>query len=209
MPRTVQYWFTLVSPWAYLGHGQFMDIVARHGLTVDWRPVNLANVFPETGGLPLPRRAPARQRYRIMELQRWRDRRGVPLRLHPKHWPFPVELADRTVIAIVRAGRDPSPFVLAAMRGVWFEERDLGDEATLAGLLGEAGFDGKAMLEAARAHEIGLAYEENARIAVAGDIFGSPTYVLDGEIFWGQDRLDLLDEALTKGRGPFRADAKA
>ena len=77
MPRTLDYYFSLLSPWAYIGHASLMDIVGRHGLTVNYKPVALVQVFADTGGLPLPKRHPARQRYRMFELQRWREKRGL------------------------------------------------------------------------------------------------------------------------------------
>ena len=85
MPRTIDYYFSLHSPWTYLGHATFLDIAARHGCRIVYRPVPLRAVFDETGGLPLPKRHPVRQRYRLMDLQRWRERRGVKLVLQPKH----------------------------------------------------------------------------------------------------------------------------
>src|SRR3954451_8458696 len=95
MSRTTDYYFSLASPWAYIGHKPFMDIARQHGLSVNHKPVFLGRVFAETGGLPLNQRHPARQRYRLMDLQRWRDKRGLDFNLHPKHWPFDATLADR------------------------------------------------------------------------------------------------------------------
>ncbi|HEX2135940.1 MAG TPA: DsbA family protein, partial [Microvirga sp.] len=86
MPRPIDYYFSLVSPWAYIGHAPFMDIARRHGLAINYKPVSLGRVFTETGGLPLPQRHPVRQRYRLVELQRWRDRRRLSFNIHPKHW---------------------------------------------------------------------------------------------------------------------------
>src|SRR5438105_15729962 len=90
MPRSIDYWFTLASPWAFLGHQAFLDLAKAQNVTVRYKPVPLGEVFPHTGGLPLPKRHPARQRYRILELQRWREARGIALKIHPKHWPLPI-----------------------------------------------------------------------------------------------------------------------
>ena len=97
MHRSIDYYFSLVSPWAYIGHATFMDLTQRHSLDVNFKPVSLPTVFAETGGLPLNKRAPARQRYRIMELQRWREKRGVRLNVHPKFWPFSSDRGYRGV----------------------------------------------------------------------------------------------------------------
>ncbi|MBV9219903.1 MAG: 2-hydroxychromene-2-carboxylate isomerase [Methylobacteriaceae bacterium] len=205
MSRTISYYFSLVSPWAYMGHARFMDLARRHELAVDYRPVALGNVFADTGGLPLARRHPVRQRYRMLELQRWRARLGLPFKLQPAHWPFDSKLADRLVVAIAAAGQDPGAFVARAFAGVWEAELDLADEATLAEVARDAGLDAPALLAAAKSEAMEARYVQNYRDAVASDAFGSPTYVLDGEVFWGQDRLDFVEDALASGRPPFMA----
>ncbi|HEY8580581.1 MAG TPA: 2-hydroxychromene-2-carboxylate isomerase [Beijerinckiaceae bacterium] len=207
MSRAITYYFSLLSPWAYLGHAAFGRLAERHDLAIDYRPVNLMTLFPETGGLPLPKRHPSRQSYRMVELQRWREVRDVPLVLQPKHWPFDFKLADRTALVAGRVGPQARAhdYVARAFRAVWVEERDMSDPALMQGLLAESGFDAASVLEAARAPEAEAAYAENYDRALADGVYGSPSYVLDGEVFWGQDRLELLDSALVSGRPPYRA----
>jgi 2-hydroxychromene-2-carboxylate isomerase len=204
MPRVIDYYFSLVSPWAYIGHAPFMDIVQRHGAEVNFKPVFLGRVFSETGGLPLPQRHPARQRYRLVELQRWREKRGLSFTINPKHWPFDVNLADRTVIAITTTGKSPDAFLRRAFSAVWEEERNLADPLVLSELAEQAGLDSSALMDIATGSTTEAIYALNLENAIAADVFGSPAYVLDGEVFWGQDRLDLLDDALTSGRAPYR-----
>src|SRR5215208_6308582 len=134
MPRPIDYYFSLVSPWAYIGHAPFTDLSRRHDLEINYKPVFLGRVFAETGGLPLPQRPPARQRYRLVELQRWRDKRGLSFHIHPKHWPFDVKLADRFVVAIATSNQDPDPFLRRAFAGVWEEERNLADPLVISEL---------------------------------------------------------------------------
>src|SRR5262245_28836735 len=122
---TIDYYFSLLSPWAYIGHAPFMEIVRRHGVTVRYKPVALAQVFTETGGLPLPKRHPARQRYRMFELQRWREKRGLNFHLKPQHWPFDPRLADGVVLAAQEAGLDLEPFVTLAFKGAWEDQLSL------------------------------------------------------------------------------------
>jgi 2-hydroxychromene-2-carboxylate isomerase len=203
MSRTIDYYFSLVSPWAYIGHAPFMEIARRHGLDVNYKPVFLGRVFAETGGLPLAKRHPARQRYRLLELQRWRDKRGLAFKIQPKHWPFDVTLADRFVIAINVAKQDPDPFLRKAFAAVWEEERDLADPLVLSELAEQAGLDSTSLMEVAQGSTTEAIYALNLENAVAGDVFGSPAYVLGGEVFWGQDRLELLDDALASGRAPY------
>jgi 2-hydroxychromene-2-carboxylate isomerase len=205
MPRTIDYYFSLASPWAYIGHRPFTEIAQRHGLDVNYKPIFLGAVFAETGGQPVPQRHPARQRYRLVDLQRWREKRGLAFNLKPKFWPFDVKLADRFVIAIAAAHADPDPFLRRAFAGVWEEERDLADPLVIAELAEAAGLDSTSLLEAAGGAMTEALYALNLENAVATDVFGSPAYVLDGEVFWGQDRLELLDDALRSGRPPYAA----
>jgi 2-hydroxychromene-2-carboxylate isomerase len=209
MPRTVDYFFTLASPWAFLGHRPFLDLAKAHQVAINYKPVDVGEVFPQTGGLPLPKRHPARQRYRILELQRWRELRDIPLKINPKHWPFPAAIANRTIVALARSGADPGHYTQRAFEGVWVKDQDLSQDATLVALLNECGHDGTAILAAAKSDPIGKIYTDTAAEAVERNVIGSPCYVLDGEVFWGQDRLMLLESALNSGRAPYRMDATA
>ena len=111
MPRQIDYYFSLQSPWAYIGHQSFVRLVSAYDLKVNYRPVLLVDLFSETGGLPLAQRHPVRQRYRMIELQRWRDKRGLNFHLQPASWPFNGRLADGVVIELLAAGLDPEPFL--------------------------------------------------------------------------------------------------
>lgn len=204
MPRQVDYYFSLQSPWAYIGHRPFRELVRAYDLKVNHKPVVLIDLFSETGGLPLLKRHPARQRYRLVELQRWREKRGLQFHIQPKHWPFNARLADGVVIAAIEAGHDPDPYLRRAFPAIWEDELNLADPAVVARIADEAGLPGKVMVGRSGAEEIGAAYEQNRQDAIAADVFGSPAYVLDGEVFWGQDRLDLLEDALKSGRAPYR-----
>jgi 2-hydroxychromene-2-carboxylate isomerase len=206
MPRSIDYYFSLVSPWAYIGHAPFMDIARRHSLEINYKPVFLGRVFAETGGLPLAQRHPARQRYRLVELQRWRDRRGLSFNIHPKHWPFDVTMADRFVIAVQAKHHDPDPFLRRAFAAVWEEDRNLADPVVVAELAEQVGLDSASLIDLAGRSTTEALYALNLENAVEGDVFGSPAYVFEREVFWGQDRLDLLDDALKSGRAPYTPD---
>ena len=203
MGRRITCYFTSVSPWAYIGHAPFVAIAREHGLAIDWRPVNLGEIFPQTGGLPLAKRPPARQRYRMLELQRWREKRGLSFHLHPKHWPFDCALADRTIIALVQSGSDPATYIGSIFKAVFEEERDGASEQVLGEMLSASGHDGQSIIKSAHSPETEAAYKTNIAEALGAGVFGSPTYVLDGELFWGQDRLELLQDALRSNRKPF------
>jgi 2-hydroxychromene-2-carboxylate isomerase len=200
MSQSVDYYFSLPSPWAYMGHKPFMELVKTYGLKVNYKPVLLGDLFAETGGLPLGKRHPVRQRYRFLELQRWREKRGLDFHLKPKHWPFDGRLADGVVLAALEAGLDPDAFLRRAFSASWEREENLGDAAVLARLADETGLPGRQLVERSPSDEISAKYEQNRQDALASDVFGSPGYVLNGEVFWGQDRIELLGDALKSGR---------
>jgi len=206
MGRRIDYHFTVVSPWAYLGLPTLRAVAARHGAEIAWRPVPLQEVFAESGGLPLARRPPARRAYRLVELRRWREARGLPLNLQPRFFPADPSFADRCVIALARTGRDPGDFAMAAHAAVWAEDRDVADPAEVERILAATVPDAAAeVAAAARGEETARAYAANRDAALAAGVFGSPTYVVEGEPFWGQDRLEMLDRMLASGRRPHPA----
>ena len=203
MPRQVDYYFSFQSPWAYVGHRAFRSLVSTCDLKVNYKPVVLVDLFSETGGLPLMKRHPVRQRYRMVELQRWRDKRGLKFHLQPANWPFNARLADGVVIAAIETGLDPDRYLARGFAAVWEDQLSLADPATVAKLADESGLPGKQLVERSAQEAISAAYEQNRQDALASDVFGSPAYVLDGEVFWGQDRIDLLGDALKSGRAPY------
>lgn len=206
MTRSIDYYFSLQSPWAYIGDAPFHKVASAHGLTVNYKPMPLLDVFSETGGLPLAKRHPARQRYRLVEMQRWRDKRGLAFHLSPAHWPFSPRLADGTVIAAVEGGHPVAPLLARLYSAIWEDQLDLTNEATLVKLADAVGLPGGQLVERAASAEIGAIYERNRQDAIGIGVFGSPAYVLNGEVFWGQDRIDLLDDALKSGRAPYGSE---
>lgn len=197
MLKIVDYYFAPHSPWTYLGHQRFIDLVMSHQAAMNLKPVDLGKIFPVSGGLPLAKRAPQRQAYRLMELKRWRDYLGVPLNLEPKFFPVNPELASLVIIA---AGSNKSAVAPSIaydlMRAVWAEERDIADIATVRSIIRAKGLDADAMLALAQSSETKATYEALTKEAMDRGVFGAPTYVYRDELFWGQDRLDFLDRAL-------------
>lgn len=200
---TVDYYFSLISPYAYLGHAAVLTLARETGVSLSYRPVRIFELFAANGGLPLGQRAPARQRYRLLELQRWRAHRGLPLNLQPRYFPVDPSLADRAAIALAEAGEDPSAYVAAGFRAIWAEDRDIADRAVVAQVLRGAGHDADRVLAAADAPAAAERYQANTAAAIAADLPGLPGYVHQGEAFWGQDRIDLLREAIASRRAPY------
>ncbi|MBU0584735.1 MAG: 2-hydroxychromene-2-carboxylate isomerase [Alphaproteobacteria bacterium] len=205
MPATIDYYLSSVSPWTYLGHGAICDLAARHGANLVVKPVNLGEMFKVSGQVGLADRPQVRQRYRLIELQRYADWRGMKLTLRPKFFPTNPALADHTICAIIADGGDPLDYMASVFAAIWADERDIADEATLSALLSAAGFDAAAVLARAKTPEVAAIRTQNTGEAILADATGVPCFVLNGEPFWGQDRLDMLEHALVTGRASFRA----
>ncbi len=197
MAATIDYFLAPQSPWTYLGHARFVELARRAGARVNVKPMDLGRIFPISGGLPLAKRAPQRQAYRLLELQRFRDHLQLPLTLHPKFFPVAGDDAARLLIAVDQADGSTAALDLAGrvLAACWAQERDIASAATLAELLLEAGLPAS-RLDASRAPEVQARYDANTQEAIAANVFGSPSYVVDGELFWGQDRLDFVARKL-------------
>ena len=200
MSRIVDYYFTVTSPWTYLGHARFMELLAKHGARVNVKPVDFGKIFPVSGGLPLKQRAPQRQAYRLVELARWRDFIGLALNIEPKFFPVPADAAARAVIAadIVKGPALAMRLAHALMQGCWVQERNVSDVETVRAICREQDCDPAALAEVAVAADAQAKFELYTEEAIARGVFGAPSYVVGDEIFWGQDRLDFLDRRLEK-----------
>jgi 2-hydroxychromene-2-carboxylate isomerase len=196
MAKTVDYYLSLISPYAYLGGQRLAEITARYGAHVNVYPIQLAKVFPVSGGLPLPKRAKQRQDYRLAELERWRKHLGMPLNLQPKYFPADETLAARMVIAARRSGENALALSNAILKAVWADEEDIARPETLRAVSAALGLDGESLLGAAGDPEIAGIYDADTDNAIDLGVFGSPTYVIDGELFWGQDRHDFVERKL-------------
>ena len=195
MSRKFDYYFSLNSPWSYLAARQLGGLLARTGATIQLRPVRVADLFAATGGLMLRDRPPARQAYRLQELARWSKWLGVPMHPLPAHFPVDESLAVGTVLAAMEAGFDALPLTATLGRTLWTDNLDLADEAVLAGVLAERGLPAT-LLDDARQPRHTAKLKANTEAAIAAGVFGVPTCVVDGEVFWGQDRLDFVERAL-------------
>jgi 2-hydroxychromene-2-carboxylate isomerase len=205
--KSIDYYDSMSSPWTYLGHLRFEDLCRRFGLTINHKPMDLLKVWSVSGGLPLRQRAKQRQVYRHQELRRWRELLGIPCNLEPAHHPVADRRACYLVIAAMRQGLDWSSLSYAILRAVWVEDRDIADHATLAAIADENGMDGKALLAATEEDAVKAEYQANTDQAITIGVFGAPTYVFEGELFWGQDRLQMLEWRLTQKLGPPKASA--
>ena len=200
MGHAVDYYFAPQSPWAYLGHQRLVEIAERTEATVRVMPIDLGGkVFPISGGLPLGQRAPQRQAYRLVELQRFSEHLNAPLNLKPKYFPVGGDDAARLIIAADLAQGSAAAMQVAGavLAACWAQERNMADDKVLAELLAELNLSA-ALLEQSHSQAVQERYEAYTQAAIDAGVFGAPSYVVEGEIFWGQDRLDFVERALSR-----------
>jgi 2-hydroxychromene-2-carboxylate isomerase len=193
----ITYYAMPISPWTYLGHQRLCDMAAKTGASIELKMMDLGQVFSVSGGLPLGQRSAQRQAYRLQELARWRVALKLPLTIHPKFFPangmlatlITVHLRD-TVSTAAALG-----FLGAVLKAVWADEQNIADEAVLTQLLSAQGLD-TGLVNAAQNDAAKAAYAKDTTDAIAAGVFGSPSYLIGEQMFWGQDRLNFVENAL-------------
>ena len=197
MPQPIEYFMVPNSPWTCLGHARFVDIAQSAGASIEMLPIDLGKIFPLSGGLPLGKRAPQRQAYRLMELARFKQHLGLPIHIQPQYFPVNADLATRLLIAVQMADGAQAGLTFggALLNAVWLQQRDIADSATLAALLAEHALPAQRLNDASSA-AVAERLEANTQRAIDRGVFGAPMYVVGDELFWGQDRLDFVARKL-------------
>ncbi|MBS9477600.1 2-hydroxychromene-2-carboxylate isomerase [Ancylobacter radicis] len=195
MRKTVYYFHALSSPWAYLGWPQFKALIDKHDLDVVVRPTR---IVPENGGVPLRSRPQPRQDYHAVELDRWRKRLNMPLVLKPAHYPTNNEFSARMVIAADRLGLPALELSHALLRALWSEEKDVTDPQVRIEVANALGLDGAKLQAMEDEPAIMQAWLDSHQEATQRGVFGTPTWVYKDVLYWGQDRLSFLDDALSE-----------
>ncbi|MCJ8141136.1 2-hydroxychromene-2-carboxylate isomerase [Falsirhodobacter halotolerans] len=195
----LQAFYGISSPWAYFGAQRMGQIARDVGARLILRPIR---IIEANGGIPLRTRPDYRQKYHEVELDRWRTHLGIPLNLKPKYYPCrTIETAAQAVIAVQKAGIDATGFSFAIQRALWAEDRDIADLDTLRDLA-RATLGDDSLVRDPQTPDIVADWHENLAEAERRGIFGTPTYVVNDDLFWGQDRLDFVARALTKMKEP-------
>ena len=193
---TISYYFSVLSPFTYFAGDRLERIAARNRVAIDYLPMDIMGLFGKTGGLPPKDRHISRQNYRMQEIQRIAEHSGMPVNLKPKFWPTDPKPASFTIINAPNEQGDKGQLVRNYLTACWAEDRDIADPSVVQDCLKAAGFDPEiADTDNTEAMEI---FEKNTLRAEEDHVFGSPTYVIEGQVFWGQDRLDYLEWYLTK-----------
>ncbi len=200
MGKVCEYFFAPHSPFAYLGHARFVALAKQYDVQVVLKPFDLSKIFGQSGGLPLAKRAPQRQAYRLKELARWSKFLGLPMNLQPTYFPVQSDAAARLIIATQLAHGTNAALELtgAVMRAIWEEEKNIADTDTLLAIANGLGHDGASLLKSSETASVQAEFDRFSEEATAANVFGAPWYVVDGEGYWGQDRLDFVERAFAE-----------
>jgi 2-hydroxychromene-2-carboxylate isomerase len=198
MKKNIEYYFSPMSPWAYLGHERLNTIANRVGANIELRPVDPMKLFAATGGVPVAKRPIQRQKYRIYELNRWKSFLQSPIIIEPDFFPYNPLTASLVVIATDKLfGQDKGMLITQKlMEGCWVHNRDMGSDEEIRNCIEACDIDSETVMQSITTQETMNQYDENTELAIKNDVFGAPTYRIDGEPFWGQDRLDFVERAL-------------
>ncbi len=201
MVQPIDYYVSLNSPWTHLGAARIDALAAKYNAILRVYPVDFGSIFAASGGLPLPKRSPQRQAYRLQELRRWREHLGIPINIQPKFFPASEALTSGCVIALRETMGDAPAVMLAhrVLRALWQDEKNPADAATLAALISECGLDADAVMRIGAEPRWAERRTADTKAALDRGVFGAPSYVIGDEIFWGQDRLDFVERRLARG----------
>jgi 2-hydroxychromene-2-carboxylate isomerase len=195
----VEYYYSIASPFSYLALERFLSLVKKYNLEIDEKPVDLVGeIFSNTGGLPVPKRHPSRQKYRLIEIDRIAKKFNVKINKQPKFFPpSDPHLPAKFVIAACKKG-DKLIFGKMCLEYIWSLEKDISDYKILEEICEKLKLNFEEIKNLALSDEIDLKYKKNSKDAMDQNVFGAPSYVFENEIFWGQDRLEYLEDAIKK-----------
>lgn len=202
MKRKLDFYFSFISLYTYIGFEAFEELVAKYDLEVTYKPIDLHAIFTASGGLPVSKRPPQRQAYRFVEMQRWALARNIPLVLKPKHHPSDPVIGHRMLLAAMAQNLDVQAFIRNSLRILWVDDLDIKDAKVMVDVANRSGLDGERLLKESANPEIDLEVSRLTAEAVERQVFGTPFFFYRDEPFWGQDRLELLEDAIKSNRDP-------
>jgi 2-hydroxychromene-2-carboxylate isomerase len=203
--KSIDFYFSFVSLYTYIGYEAFQDLVKRLDLKVNYKPIDLHAIFTASGGLPVSKRPPQRQSYRLVEMQRWAITRNIPLVLKPKYHPCSAEIGHRMLLAAIANQEDVKDFVGNALQVLWVDDLNLADPEVMIAVANRSGLDGRSLYEQSRSEIVTEKINALTQEGLQRQIFGTPFFFYENEPFWGQDRLEMLEDLIVSGRQPILA----
>ena len=195
----IEYFYSLASPFTFLGSEKFQTIANKYKIEIVEKPCDLVGgIFSKTGGVPVPQRSPQRQKYRLDELKRWSEFLNIKINIKPKffppkdpHIPAKYTIAANLLGVKILLGHE-------LLKKLWVEEQDISDETIIELISKQFKIDFKELSSLAKSEKVSKIYTDNTEEAIQKNVFGAPTYLFNNELFWGQDRLEFLERALKK-----------
>jgi 2-hydroxychromene-2-carboxylate isomerase len=207
MPE-IEYFYSAHSAYAYLGSARFMAIAKAAGRTITHRPNDLRRVVPASGSTPFSERSKGHYAYFFRrEIDRWAEERSAPVMAgRPTYHDNDMTLCNGMLIAGLVQDKNIDQLAHVMLESHWRDDSDLADRDTLVSLAKRVDMDPEPLLDAALSDEVQAIYEANTVEAIERSVFGSPAYFVDGDMFYGQDRLEMVERALRQPYAPSRTN---
>ncbi len=197
--KKIEYFMSHGSPWTFLGHKRINKIALENNYELIIMPVNYGEVFPATGGLPVNKRSIQRQKYRLQELARWSEFLKVKLNTEPKFFPSRSLLPSLAIIsAKLLKYENVMDIAYRIMEALWVKELDIDDEKTLKSVISKLTPSAEELIDFSKQDVVNDEIKKNTEKALKSSVFGAPTYIIDDEVFWGQDRLDFVERYIKR-----------
>ena len=187
------------SPWTFLGHKKVNEISKNNNCELDIMPVNYGEIFPVSGGLPVHKRPLQRQKYRLQELKRWSEFLKIKLNPEPKHFPSRSLLPSKVIISVkILNFENVNDIAYAIMEGLWIKELNIDDPKNLKKILTRFIKTADEVIDFSESKQVEKEMNKYTKEAIDLAVFGAPTYIIDDQIYWGQDRLDFLERYIKR-----------
>ena len=197
--KKIEYYMSHGSPWTFLGHKRIKKIASENNYELNIMPVNYGKIFPATGGLPVNKRPIQRQKYRLQELARWSEFLKVKLNPEPKFFPSRSMLPSLVIIsAKLLKYENVMDIAYRIMEALWLKELDIDDEGTLKSIISKLIPTAEELLDYSKKDIVTNELVKNTEKALKTSVFGAPTYIIDNQVFWGQDRLDFVERYIKR-----------
>ena len=196
MTNIIDYYFATPSPWAYLATPRIIELKNKYDLKINSKPSDLMEIFAVHGVAAVKDRPQPVQLNRLTELKRWSKFLNMPMTIQPKFFPVDPSLSHRTIILAQKNNINVENLIFSFQKAVWADEKDISDENTIIEICKSNDFNSSSIIEDANSDEIISEYKKNTEEALSKNVWGSPTFIYNDELFWGQDRIEFLERAI-------------
>lgn len=196
MNNMLDYYFATPSPWAYLATPRIIELEKKYNLEINWKPADLMEIFSIHGVANVKDRPQPVQLNRLTELGRWSKFLNMPLTIQPKYFPVDPTLSHKVIILAQKNNIDVKNLIFSFQKAVWADEKDISNENVILEICKTNKFESSSIITDANSEEIQNEYKNNTKDALSQNVWGSPTFVYNNELFWGQDRIEFLERAI-------------